>query len=108
MSHNEARSWWADVEHLRDRLEQEQGGAPSAQARPPIADDPAPRERRTVRITGHGSGAITPRPLVETGHRRSASSGGAARAARRPDHFALWAVFLGFALVLVAVTSGHA
>lgn len=103
MSSNEARAWWADVEHLREQIEG-QSSAPAA-LRTPVATATPPRERRTVRITGHGAGTITPRALVETGNRRSGARSPAQRAARRPDHIALWAVFLGFALVLIALTS---
>ncbi len=120
MSHNEARSWWADVEHLREDIEGRRSGA-SATVAPPDAARPvvdqltmagapartAPRARRTVQITGRPAERPAPRRLVEVDRRRPAPRA-IDRAAHRPDRLALWAVFLGFALVLVAAMSAHA
>jgi hypothetical protein len=64
---------------------------------------PPPR-RRTVEITGRpASGPTLPR-LVEIDRRRPARRA-VERVGPRPDRIALWAVVLGFFLILVAVTS---
>ncbi|HEY5142506.1 MAG TPA: hypothetical protein VII98_03295 [Solirubrobacteraceae bacterium] len=119
MSHNEARSWWADVEHLREGLEGRRPGASATltprEAVQPVTDELAvartpprstPRSRRTVQITGRPAESPAPRRLVEVERRRPAPRA-VDRAAQRPDRLALWAVFLGFALVLVAAMSAH-
>ena len=63
-----------------------------------------PPRRRTVEITGHpGAGPTLPR-LVEIDRRRPARRA-IERIGPRPDRVALWAVVLGFFLILVAVTS---
>jgi hypothetical protein len=63
-----------------------------------------PPRRRTVEITGHpGAGPTLPR-LVEIDRRRPARRP-VERVGARPDRVALWAVVLGFFLILVAVTS---
>jgi hypothetical protein len=118
MSQSEARAWWADVEHLRERLD---GAAhPSLVAIGSDDHAPAPAARparRTVQITGRGAPApaVTPRHLVEVPRplssapaRRRSAPRVAERAAHRPDRIAMWAVLLGLALVLVAVTSANA
>jgi hypothetical protein len=67
---------------------------------------PAP-SRRTVMITGRG---VTPPPLprlVEVERRRPARRT-VERIGPRPDRIALWAVLLGFFLILVAATSSNA
>ncbi len=120
MSQNEARSWWADVEHLREGIEGRRTGAvatlPPRETAPPVTDErsvavalppAASRTRRTVQITGRPAEAPAPRRLVEIERRRPAPRA-IDRAAHRPDRLALWAVFLGFALVLVAAMSAHA
>jgi hypothetical protein len=74
-------------------------GATSALAPPPA--------RRTVRITGR-TVASPPLPrLVEVERRRPARRP-AERVGPRPDRIALWAVLLGFFLILVAATSSNA
>jgi hypothetical protein len=65
--------------------------------------EPAPR-RRTVEITGHPVGGPTLPRLVEIDRRRPARRA-VERVGPRPDRIALWAVVLGFFLILVAVTS---
>jgi len=116
MSQNEAHSWWADVEHLREGIESRRSGASATLAPrkgPEVAADGFARSavpaRRTVQITGRPAGppAPAPRRLVEVERRRPAPRA-IDRAAHRPDRLALWAVFLGFALVLVAALSAHA
>ncbi len=76
----------------------------AATAIAPLAPPPA---RRTVQITGRTvAGPSLPR-LVEVERRRPARSP-AERVGPRPDRVALWAVLLGFFLILVAATSSHA
>jgi hypothetical protein len=74
-----------------------------ADAREPVPDAPA---RRTVTITGRGAERNLPWPS-EASQRRAARRPHE-RAGFRPDRVAMWAVFLGLLLVLVAATSGHA
>ena len=120
MSQNEARSWWADVEHLREGIEGRRSGARATlaprEAAQPVTDEfavavaaprSAPRSRRTVQITGRPAELPAPRRLVEV-ERRWPAPRAIDRAAHRPDRLAHWAVFLGFALVLVAAMSAHA
>jgi hypothetical protein len=64
----------------------------------------APSRRRTVEITGHPVGGPTLPRLVEIDRRRPARRA-VERVGPRPDRIALWAVVLGFFLILVAVTS---
>jgi hypothetical protein len=63
-----------------------------------------PQRRRTVEITGHPAGGPTLPRLVEIDRRRPARRA-VERVGPRPDRIALWAVVLGFFLILVAVTS---
>jgi hypothetical protein len=77
--------------------------------------DPAPAAgaialappRRTVQITGRTVAAPSLPRLVEVERRRPARRP-AERVGPRPDRVALWAVLLGFFLILVAATSSHA
>jgi hypothetical protein len=62
--------------------------------------------RRTVRITGRGAERNLPWPS-ESARRRGARPVHQ-RAGFKPDRVALWAVFLGFLLLLVAALSSHA
>jgi hypothetical protein len=64
----------------------------------------APSRRRTVEITGQPVGGPTLPRLVEIDRRRPARRA-VERVGPRPDRIALWAVVLGFFLILVAVTS---
>jgi hypothetical protein len=64
----------------------------------------APSRRRTVEITGRTVGAPSLPRLVEIDRRRPARRP-VERVGPRPDRLALWAVILGFFLILVAVTS---
>ena len=135
MSQSEARAWWADVEHLRERLDGGYGRRPR-QRRTPIAPRSCgsptspwrasrppsqrrqPLRRRTVTITGRGAPApaITPRHLVEVPQpgedavpaRAPKAPRALGRVTHRPDRIAMWAVLLGFALVLAATASAHA
>jgi hypothetical protein len=63
-----------------------------------------PPRRRTVEITGHPVAGPTLPRLVEIDRRRPARRP-VERVGPRPDRIALWAVVLGFFLILVAVTS---
>jgi hypothetical protein len=71
-----------------------------------IALEPPPA-RRTVRITGRPGAAPSLARLVEVERRRPARRP-AERVGPRPDRIALWAVLLGFFLILVAATSSNA
>ncbi len=106
---SEARSWWADVEDVRERIEvrraRESGIAADART------TATPTNRRGVREIRPGRRLI----LVES----DASAAREAQARRRtrprsprglgphPDRIAAWAVLLGFMLVLAAVLSAH-
>lgn len=68
---------------------------------PPAQRDPA--HRRTVLITGRGDDRYVPaRARPERSLQRHERHG------HRPDRVAMWAVLLGIALLLGAVTSSHA
>jgi hypothetical protein len=72
-------------------------------ARPgPLAASPA--RRRTVEITGRTVGAPSLPRLVEIDRRRPARRP-VERVGPRPDRVAMWAVILGFFLIVVAFTS---
>jgi hypothetical protein len=77
--------------------------APTAGA----ALEPPPPARRTVQITGRTVAAPALPRLVEVERRRPARPP-AERVGPRPDRIALWAVLLGFFLILVAATSSNA
>jgi hypothetical protein len=77
-----------------------------ASASAPAALSPPPA-RRTVQITGRTVAAPTLPRLVEVERRRPARRP-AERVGPRPDRVALWAVLLGFFLILVAATSSNA
>jgi hypothetical protein len=64
----------------------------------------APSRRRTVEITGRTVGAPNLPRLVQIDRRRPVRRP-VERVGPRPDRLALWAVVLGFFLILVAVTS---
>jgi hypothetical protein len=83
----------------RGRLARAEHGAPADPT--PLS---APSRRRTVEITGHPVGGPTLPRLVEIDRRRPARRA-VERVGPRPDRIALWAVVLGFFLILVAVTS---
>jgi hypothetical protein len=77
---------------------------PSAVARPePPRPSAAAAERRTVTIQGRPSDRY--RPPAGTRRRQPPPH---QRAGFQPDRVAMWAVFLGLALLLVAATSSHA
>src|SRR3954447_24680051 len=66
-----------------------------------------PPARRTVQITGRTVAAPPLPRLVEVERRRPARRP-VERVGRRPDRIAMWAVVLGFFLILVAATSSNA
>jgi hypothetical protein len=72
-----------------------------------VAAPLSPPSRRTVRITGRATTAPPLPRLVEVERRRPARRP-AERVGPRPDRIALWAVLLGFFLILVAATSSNA
>jgi hypothetical protein len=116
MPHSEAHAWWADVQHLREPIERRRAEATRAErARREPHRDPAPAPeplagpgfaaaRRTVQITGRTVPAPSVPRLVDVERRRPARRP-AARVGPRPDRLAMWAVLLGFFLILVAATS---
>jgi hypothetical protein len=99
MAQPEARAWWADVEHLRDGIEQRRVSAAAPDA---PAHDPGSAPRRTVQITGRGAAAPAPRPLMVTRERPPRALDAATR---RPDRIAGWAALLGLVLVLVSTAT---
>lgn len=79
------------------------------QASQPVAAPPGLPQRRTVTIKGRGAERHLPwpgDPLTQTPRRRPPRTLHE-RAALRPDRLAMWAVFLGLLLVLVAAVSAH-
>jgi hypothetical protein len=68
---------------------------------------PPPPGRRTVQITGRTVAAPAVPRLVELERRRPARRP-VERIGARPDRIAMWAVLLGFFLILVAATSSRA
>jgi hypothetical protein len=92
----------------------ERAAAPTRRATSERPERPAPRPsatnrggvpgRRTVTIQGRGAD----RSWAPVGDRRRPARRPHERAGFRPDRAALWAVMLGFVLVLVAATSSHA
>lgn len=78
---------------------------PVAAHAPQMSSPDTPPARRTVKIQGRGA----ERDLPWSGQtaRRRPSRAIHERAGFRPDRLAMWAVFLGLLLVLVAALSGH-
>jgi hypothetical protein len=97
----EARSWWADVEHLREAAEARHATpGDSMEAR---FDRVHSEERRTVQITGRPVSSLR---LVEV-ERRRPSRTAMERLGPRPDRIAMWAVLLGIFCCVVALTTAH-
>ncbi len=93
-------------------LEQDAGALPTsaaAVARPALrAVEVAEGERRTVAITGRPAD-VRPAPrLREVEPRRRPSRSPVDQAVSRPDRIALYAVGLGFVLILIAALTGGA
>lgn len=84
------------------------GTAPSVERSPdhprPARPMTAPPVRRTVKIQGRGTERNLPLPDPA---RRRPSRRSYERAGFRPDRLAMWAVVLGFLLVVVAIASAH-
>jgi hypothetical protein len=93
----EARSWWADVEHLREAAEArhatpERHLTPEASMNARLERVRA-AERRTVQITGYGAQtSIRPTPSELRGP--------------RPDRIAAWGVGFAIFLALLAALVG--
>jgi hypothetical protein len=98
----EARSWWADVEHLRDEIESRRELTPEESMQARIERVHA-RERRTVQITGRPVSSLR---LVEVERRRPPRTP-MERLGPRPDRIAMWAVLLGLFCCIVALTTAH-
>jgi hypothetical protein len=98
----EARSWWADVEHLRDEIESRRELTPEESMQARMARVHA-RERRTVQITGRPVSSLR---LVEVERRRPPRTP-MERLGPRPDRIAMWAVLLGLFCCIVALTTAH-
>jgi hypothetical protein len=116
----EARSWWADVEHLREAAERRQASAdvlPLTPSRRFQREEPTTAEasmesrlervhtpdRRTVQITGRPVSSLR---LVEVERRRPPKSA-MERIGPRPDRIAMWAVLMGLFLCVVALSTAH-
>jgi LPS O-antigen subunit length determinant protein (WzzB/FepE family) len=98
----EARSWWADVEHLRDVIESRREATPEESMQKRLERVHA-RERRTVQITGRPVSSLR---LVEVERRRPPRTP-LERLGPRPDRIAMWAVLLGIFCCIVALTTAH-
>ena len=100
----EARSWWADVEHLREVIEDRRATTPeeSMDVRYERVHREE-RERRTVQITGRPVSSLR---LVEVERRRPPRTP-IERLGPRPDRIAMWAVLLGIFCCIVALTTAH-
>jgi hypothetical protein len=96
---------WATRPRRRfERTAPERRGRFAREVPPQASPLSPPPRRRTVEITGHPVGGPTLPRLVEIDRRRPARRP-VERIGPRPDRIALWAVVLGFFLILVAVTS---
>jgi hypothetical protein len=103
----EARSWWADVEHLREAAEArhatpERDLTPEASMNARL-ERVRSAERRTVQITGRPVSSLR---LVEVERRRPPRTP-LERLGPRPDRIAMWAVLLGIFCCIVALTTAH-
>jgi hypothetical protein len=72
----------------------------------PPADSAGQPGRRTITITGRGAERNV--PWHTQASRRRSTRRVHERSGFRPDRFAMWALFLGLLLLLVAATSAHA
>ena len=114
-----AARWRRDDDHLepetrRDRTRRtsrradEEAFEPRAAGRDQVDAAPlAPPSRRTVEITGR-TVAAPPLPRLVEVQRRRPPRRTVERVGPRPDRVALWAVLLGFFLILVTATSSRA
>ena len=106
---SEARSWWADVEDVRERIEVRR--ARETRIATGVRVTAAPMNRRGVREIRPGqrlmlveSDAAAAREAQERRRTRPRAPRGLGP---HPDRIAAWAVLLGFLLVLAAVLSAH-
>jgi hypothetical protein len=108
----EARTWWAEVDDVRERIERRRASEGG-------------HARRGVRVVRPGSHAAAARLVsldsqmaatAAHGARRVSGPSGSRRRPRqrpaqlvgpRPDRIASWAAALGFLLVLAAILSSH-
>ena len=128
MPQPENRAWWSDVQHVRDSIERKrerearrglrldarsaaravaerEEGAPRPGEIPPAVADPREMYAGVHDFMESDDLEWATRPrLVEIDRRRPARRA-VERVGPRPDRIALWAVVLGFFLILVAVTS---
>jgi hypothetical protein len=94
------------VEPAGGRAAEPAGGRAVEPAGGAAAGSLAPAGRRTVKIQGRGADLHRPAwgsPATRRRPPRTLHE----RAGFRPDRIAMWAVFLGLALVVVAALSGH-
>jgi len=101
----------ADRPRIADRHAPDRDDAGARTTTAPTADvtlerDIGPPARRTVQITGRTVAAPSLPRLVEVERRRPGRRP-VERVGPRPDRIALYAVLLGFFLILVAATSAH-
>lgn len=124
MSRAQATAWLADIEAGNAEAQRGSGAAfydherdwtPRARITGPRRDDAAPSAgpgpaapRRTITIRGQATSLPVAGPRLLEAERRRPPRRPAERFTGRPDRVALWAVLLGFLLVLVATTSAHA
>jgi hypothetical protein len=99
----EARSWWADVEHLREAAERRHATDTPEQSMQARLERVHRADRRTVQITGR---PVSSMRLVEVERRRPPRSP-IERLGPRPDRIAMWAVLLGIFCCIVALTTAH-
>jgi hypothetical protein len=94
------------VEPAGGRAAEPAGGRAVEPAGGAAAGSLAPAGRRTVKIQGRGADLHRPAWGAPATRRRPPRTLHE-RAGFRPDRIAMWAVFLGLALVVVAALSGH-
>ena len=106
---SEARSWWADVEDVRERIEvrraRESRIAANARVRATPVNHRGVREIKPgQRLMLVESDAVAAREAEARRRTRPRAPRGLGP---HPDRIAAWAVLLGFLLVLAAVLSAH-
>jgi hypothetical protein len=102
----------AETRRLRERRSSRRADDEAFEPRAAVTDEMppaplAPPSRRTVEITGR-TVAAPPLPRLVEVERRRPPRRTVERVGPRPDRVALWAVLLGFFLILVAATSSRA
>ncbi len=105
---SEARSWWADVEDVRERIEvrraRESRMPAGARATAVGESRRGVREIRPGRLILVESDAVAAREAEARRRTRPRMPRGLGP---HPDRIAAWAVLLGFLLVLAAMLSAH-